>query len=93
MGSGVTAAANAISGAAISAVGFASGGVAAGSIAAGVQSGIGLVEAGSAFSALQAAGAVGSGILGVYAIPVIVGVGLAVGAYVLVNELTANWVG
>lgn len=41
----------------MSAAGFTSAGVAAGSIAAAVQSGIGVVEAGSIFAALQSLGA------------------------------------
>ena len=85
IGSGVAAATNAISVSVIQAIGFGPTGIVAGSIAASVQSFLGLVEAGSFFSFLQSAGAAGSGILGVYAIPVIIGVGLAVGAYVLVN--------
>ena len=64
--------------------------MAAGSLAAGAQAGIGLVEAGSLFAGLQSAGAVGGGILGVYAIPVIIGAGIGVGAYVLINELTQS---
>jgi len=65
--------------------------VAAGSIAAGIQSGIGLVEAGSAFAGLQAAGAAGTGILGTAALPLVIGAGLAVGTYVVVtNVIEAN---
>ncbi len=70
----------------VSACGFTSGGVAAGSVAAGVQSGIGLVQAGSAFSSLQALGALGQGVLGTYALPVIGLVGLGAGVYVLIDH-------
>ncbi len=59
-------------------------------MAAGIQSSIGLVEAGSTFAGMQSAGAVGAGILGTYAIPVIIGVGVAVGGYILVNELISE---
>ncbi|CAI6338399.1 unnamed protein product [Periconia digitata] len=56
----------------LSAVGFTVGGVAAGSVAASIQSGIGLVTAGSTFAILQSAGAGGTGLAVVYAITAVV---------------------
>jgi hypothetical protein len=86
IGGGATAAVNLGSAAAISAGGFTTGGVAAGSVAAGVQSGIGLVSAGSGFASLQSLGALGLGILGDIALPLIIGVAavgaIGVGGYV-----------
>jgi hypothetical protein len=71
------------SGAAISSAGFTTGGIAAGSIAAGAQSGIGIVSAGSGFASLQSLGALGSGIFGAYALPVVLGaMVIGGGAYV-----------
>jgi hypothetical protein len=81
---------NTATSAVISGLGFTSGGVTAGSVAAGVQSGIGLVQAGSTFSYLQALGALGQGILGSYALPVIVVVGVGAGTYVVVNRYILN---
>jgi hypothetical protein len=45
-------------------LGFTSGGIGAGSFAAWIQSIIGLAKAGSVFSYLQSAGALGAGIFG-----------------------------
>lgn len=81
---------------AISAAGFTTSGVAAGSIAAGIQSGIGLVNAGSGFAALQSLGALGQGIFGFFALPVIVGAAVVGGAgyvaYKFFNPNNTNWI-
>lgn len=70
----VPVAINGISSLIIPAVGFTQGGVGAGTIAAGIQSGIGLVKAGSSFAYLQSVGALGQGILGASVLPVTVAV-------------------
>ena len=72
IGGGSAATVSTISVTAISTTGFTTGGVAAGSLAAGTQSAIGLVSAGSGFSFFQSVGALGQGIFGAYALPVII---------------------
>ena len=76
---GTVAVVNVASGAVISALGFTAGGVGAGTVAAGIQSGIGLVAAGSKFAALQSIGALGGTILGGAVLPVADGLGAVVG--------------
>jgi len=61
--------------------------VAAGSLAAGVQSGLGLVQAGSLFAGSQAVGATGVGLLGAAALPLAIGAGLLVGGFFLWKEI------
>lgn len=48
------------------------------------------MQAGSTFSSLQALGALGQGILGSYALPVILVVGVAAGTYVVVDRYILN---
>lgn len=79
IGGVATGAVNHVSAAFISGAGFTTSGVAAGSFAAGVQSGIGLVGAGSPFASLQSLGALGVGILGASASPI--ALGAALGAF------------
>lgn len=83
IGGGATATVGVGSAVGISAAGFTTGGVAAGSIAAGIQSGIGLVSAGSGFAFFQSLGALGVGIVG---LPGVIGVtvlgAVGVAAYV-----------
>ncbi len=57
----------------MSVAGFTTKGVASGSFASAVQSGIGNVGAGSCFAMFQSMGAMGLGILGPYAVPLIAG--------------------
>ncbi len=63
----------------IPAFGWTAGGVAAGSTAAGIQSGIGIVAAGSNFACLQSLGSLGLGIFGTAALPVVVGTAIVGG--------------
>jgi len=63
-------------------------GVVAGSTAAGIQSGLGLVQAGSWFAYGQSIGAIGGGILGSAFLPVVVGVGLTCGGVCLYKKLS-----
>jgi len=86
IGGGTTAGVGAGSAAAISAAGFTTSGIGAGTVAAGVQSGIGLVHAGSTFASLQSLGALGQGILGAYMLPITLGVGLTAGTGYLVYQ-------
>lgn len=91
VGAGTAGAVSVGSAAAISAAGFTTSGVAAGSIAAGVQSGIGLVGGGSGFAALQSLGALGQGIFGFYALPVIaVAAVVGGGGYVAYQYFNSN---
>ena len=63
-------------------LGFTSSGIGAGSFAAWVHSGIGLAKAGSVFSSLQSAGAIGAGIFGSAFVGVtLAGGGASAGAY------------
>ncbi len=59
----------------------------AGSTAAGIQSGIGIVTAGSWFATFQSFGALGLWILGTAALPVTLGAGLTVGGYYLYKNI------
>lgn len=79
------------SGAAISSAGFTGGGVAAGSIAAGTQSAIGLVGAGSNFAYFQSLGALGQGIFGAYALPVVIGAVVIGGGAYVAYECFSEW--
>ncbi|KAF5239767.1 hypothetical protein FANTH_9846 [Fusarium anthophilum] len=71
----------------LGALGFSAGGIAAGSAAAGIQSGIGIVVAGSPFAILQSAGAGGAGLA------VVNGVVQASGAVVGAGGLAAKLMG
>jgi hypothetical protein len=73
---------------AVSALGFGQAGVVAGSTAAGIQSGIGLVQAGSWFAYGQSLGALGGGIFGAAFWPVTIGVGLTCGGVCLYKKLS-----
>ena len=82
---GTTVFANFASAFGISAAGFTTSGVGAGTFAAGVQSGIGIVKAGTAFTYFQSLGALGQGILGASVLPVTLAVGATAGSGYLLH--------
>jgi hypothetical protein len=87
--SGIALGTNLASSAVISLIGFTTAGVVAGSTAAGIQAGIGIVAAGSTFGVFQSLGALGLGILGASALPIVAGTGAVVGTTVAIVKLFA----
>ena len=74
----------------IPAFGWTAGGVAAGSTAAGIQSGIGIVAAGSNFACLQSLGSLGFGVFGTAVVPVVLCTAVGVGVSYTVYK---HWMG
>lgn len=60
-------------------------------MAAGAQSGIGLVSAGSSFASFQSLGALGQGIFGAYALPVVLGAIVIGGGAYVAYECFIEW--
>ncbi len=71
-------------------LGWTVSGVAAGSTAAGIQSGIGLVAAGSKFACLQSLGSLGFGVFGTAVVPVVLCTAVGVGVSYTVYK---HWMG